>query len=560
MFDSQAYAEVRQNVGALAAARDQTGLATGGQVCAALRDVQASIDVLGGIRADLLARLETTGGHAQEGASTSAAWARRELRMGAGEARKDTRAGATLQLLPRVAQALAEGRIRPAHVYEFTAGVTKLGASVMADLEEILLPVAETSEPGVLRDTISQLHEVLHPEELDKKYAAGMERKDLKATKCGEGFHVSGFLDIVSGAKFSAWLKDVSGPEYDGDDRSPAQRRVDAFCRVFETALRLIDDHTDAESSAETDVDVESDTATTGADPAADPRPDAESPADAGASPNMDAGAPQPEPDPQPESEPESRPGAQAARAPRSRRRADTRLLVLADLETLLRMPGAQPATLAGFGHIGQQLLGYLTCGADMAGILTHGLSDGAVPQAEVLNVGRTQRLATPRQRDAVLARQDATCAAPGCASTYLEIHHVAWWDRDTGRTDLDNLVGICSRCHHLVHQHKLTITADEAGGFIFTRSTGRVLDDHERATRQRTRQIIADLRRIASTGEAPKTPQGSPTPHVEPPTTGQPPVPRLDQQWLTRIEPDRLRSAERQLYDYIGHHQPSRS
>ncbi|MDN5856534.1 MAG: HNH endonuclease, partial [Actinomycetia bacterium] len=432
MFDPRPYATLRHDAGQLAAARAETGLASGVQVCDALRDVQTSLDILGGIRADLLARLETTAGHTDEGASTTSGWARRELRMGAAEARKNCRAGGTLQLLPQVAQALADGRIRPDHVYEFTAGVTKLGASVMADLEEILLPVAETCEPGDLKDTITRLHEVLHPEELDKKYAAGMERKDLKATKCGDGYHVSGFLDIISGAKFTAWLKDVSGPEYDGDDRSPAQRRVDAFCRVFETAITLIDDQTNNTGQDEQ----------TGHDK----QTGQDSPAgqDADADGGAEAGTPQPQPEPQPQ--------------PRARRRADTRLLVLADLETLLRLPGAQPATLAGFGHIGQQLLGYLTCGADTAGILTHGLTGGPVPQADILNVGRTHRLATARQRDAVLARQDGVCAAPGCGLTYLEIHHVAWWDRDHGHTDLNNLIGICGRCHHLVHQHKLTI------------------------------------------------------------------------------------------------------
>jgi len=533
MFDPQMYATLRQDAERVAAARTETGLATGAQVCAVLRDVQKSLDVLDGVRADLLSRLETTAGHAEEGASTTSAWARRELRMGADEARKHTRAGQTLQLLPAVAQALADGRIRAGHVHEFTAGITKLGADVMADVEEILLPVAETSEPAELRAMITQLHEVLHPDELDDKYARGMERKDLKATKCGEGYHVSGFLDILSGAKFAAWLKDVSGPEYDGDDRTPAQRRVDAFCRLFDNAVAddqiAGDDTAPTASTGHAGQDASSEQ--NGTDPGAGSGSDG----DAG-----DAGAASPQ--------------------PRTRRRADTRLLVMADLETLLRMPGARAATLAGFGPIGQRLLGYLTCTADLAGILTHGVSGGSIPQADVLNVGRTHRLATRRQRDAVLARQDGECAAPGCRATYLEVHHVAWWDRDFGATNLDNLVGICNRCHHLVHQQKLTIRPDGQGGFTFHRSTGKVIDDHERDIRHRTRQIIADIARTAATGEAPRAPKRPAETPSAASETSRTRVARLDPQWLTRIDPDRLSSAEERLYDYIGHHQPRRT
>ena len=494
MFDSQIYATLRQDAGAVAAAREHTALATGQQVCDALRDVQTSLDMLEGVRADLLARLEAGDGYAEEGASTTSTWARQQLRMCLGESRKNWRAGQTLQLLPAVAQALAEGRIRAAHVYEFTSGVTKLGADVMTDLEDILLPVAESNDPSELKAAISVLHEILHPDELDDQYARGMERKDFKATRCGEGYHVTGFLDILTGAKVHAWLKDVSGPEYEDDDRTPGQRRVDALARLIDQAVT--------------------------------PAPDADaSPAAAGGSDDASASG-------------DSSEANGPAKAPQDRPRRDTRLHVLADLETLLRRPGAQPATLAGFGHIGEQLLGYLTCGSDITGILTHGLSGGSTPQANVLNVGRTHRLATRAQRDAVLARQEGICAAPGCGLTYLEIHHVEWWGRDAGRTDLDNLVGICNRCHHRVHQNRLVITRDGAGGFIFSRRNGRIIDDHARVTKQRVRDIIASIRHaVAEPDEPPVRP------------------PRFDPQWLTPLDRDRSSPGEEHVYEFIGHH-----
>ncbi|MGB8861451.1 MAG: HNH endonuclease signature motif containing protein [Ilumatobacteraceae bacterium] len=69
------------------------------------------------------------------------------------------------------------------------------------------------------------------------------------------------------------------------------------------------------------------------------------------------------------------------------------------------------------------------------------------------LQLGRSTRLANRAQRR-VLRGLYATCAVPGCAVRYdhTSIHHVRWW-RHGGRTDLDNLLPLCSRHHHLVHE-----------------------------------------------------------------------------------------------------------
>ena len=32
------------------------------------------------------------------------------------------------------------------------------------------------------------------------------------------------------------------------------------------------------------------------------------------------------------------------------------------------------------------------------------------------------------------------------------KLHHITWW-RHGGRTDLDNLLPVCSRCHTKIHQ-----------------------------------------------------------------------------------------------------------
>src|SRR5699024_10995212 len=302
MFDTQAFDSLRQDAERVAAARSEMGLATGAQGREELRAVQRVQDVLDGVHAALLSQVESSEAYAEEGASSTAAWARRELRMPAGEASRRRRAGQTLAILPDVAASLAAGKIRLAHVYEFTSGITKLGTEVMVDAQEILLPVAESCDPMVLRELISELHAVIHPDDLDDKYAKGMDRADIKAAKCGQGWHLSGFLPQHVGVKLNEWLRSVSAPEGDGDNRAPSQRRVDGLARLL--------------AGADGPADAPEDTAAVSEQPAA-----GQSSADQAHAQSDDRLGDAPESRQQPQS--------------RRRGRADTRLLVLADLETL---------------------------------------------------------------------------------------------------------------------------------------------------------------------------------------------------------------------------------
>ena len=70
-----------------------------------------------------------------------------------------------------------------------------------------------------------------------------------------------------------------------------------------------------------------------------------------------------------------------------------------------------------------------------------------------MLYVGRTKRTAPPRLRTALEVR-DRHCAFPDCRidPSRCEAHHVTYW-RHHGSTDLDNLILLCTRHHHLVHE-----------------------------------------------------------------------------------------------------------
>jgi hypothetical protein len=68
------------------------------------------------------------------------------------------------------------------------------------------------------------------------------------------------------------------------------------------------------------------------------------------------------------------------------------------------------------------------------------------------LNLGRSTRLANRAQRRA-LRGVYRSCAIPGCGVAYhrCKLHHIIWW-RHNGRTDLDNLIPVCSVHHGRIH------------------------------------------------------------------------------------------------------------
>jgi hypothetical protein len=111
-----------------------------------------------------------------------------------------------------------------------------------------------------------------------------------------------------------------------------------------------------------------------------------------------------------------------------------------------------EPAILHGFGPIGPILLAVLLGDAEVTPILIKDVE----PNLDVLDVGRTKRLATPKQTKAIWLRQGGICASDGCHHPIGHIHHETWWSAG-GRTDLADMTGRCAKCHTLIHAGKLT-------------------------------------------------------------------------------------------------------
>jgi hypothetical protein len=83
--------------------------------------------------------------------------------------------------------------------------------------------------------------------------------------------------------------------------------------------------------------------------------------------------------------------------------------------------------------------------------------------ESEILDWGRARRLFTPAQKLAVTER-DGGCVSCGAPPAWCHVHHLAWWERDGGRTDLGNGVLLCTGCHHRLHSDGWEIRIDGPG------------------------------------------------------------------------------------------------
>jgi hypothetical protein len=85
------------------------------------------------------------------------------------------------------------------------------------------------------------------------------------------------------------------------------------------------------------------------------------------------------------------------------------------------------------------------------------GCAEGFLPLlfdgSDALDLGRTQRRYSARQRD-VLAAIWGGCPIPGCdrPPSWTEAHHIDHWERDQGRTDVRDGILLCRHHHMWVH------------------------------------------------------------------------------------------------------------
>jgi hypothetical protein len=93
-----------------------------------------------------------------------------------------------------------------------------------------------------------------------------------------------------------------------------------------------------------------------------------------------------------------------------------------------------------------------------------------------VLDVGRKRRTIPPAIRRALDAR-DPTCRWPGCKAKFTQGHHVEHW-ANGGKTKLSNLLNLCHRHHHCVHDGGFRVELFENGKALFYRPDGTLIPE----------------------------------------------------------------------------------
>ncbi|WP_336629818.1 MULTISPECIES: DUF222 domain-containing protein [unclassified Microbacterium] len=94
--------------------------------------------------------------------------------------------------------------------------------------------------------------------------------------------------------------------------------------------------------------------------------------------------------------------------------------------------------------------------------------SGGVIPcvlgtDREILDYGRELRFFTKTQRLA-LAERDGGCAMCGLPPSMTRAHHIRWWKRDAGPTNLENGILLCESCHHRIHDNDWEIRIEGKG------------------------------------------------------------------------------------------------
>jgi hypothetical protein len=340
-----------------------------------------------------------------------------------GKASKTTERAATLGATPSLADALGDGAITGGHVDAVTRAAKQLDVEKRGELLERADALAAVAKAGTVEEFSDRLAlETKRLQEGDGVDRLERQRRNARARSWvdQEGmFNLSGKFDPLTGVRIAtridAMVQTMFGeavPDGCPDDPIEKQRYLAAQA----LARLLLDEALGGSDTPEADVHAGSDV---GHEFGAEPPPAA--------------------------------PGRSVPPRPRVGR---PEFVVVIDADAL-----GQPGPVCEFSipvEVPARVLSTLAGDADIHTVVVR---NGVVLHAPgELNLGRTTRLANRAQRRALRGLY-RSCAIPGCTVAYdrCKLHHIIWWHHD-GRTDLDNLIPVCSVHHGRIHNDAWTI------------------------------------------------------------------------------------------------------
>ena len=131
------------------------------------------------------------------------------------------------------------------------------------------------------------------------------------------------------------------------------------------------------------------------------------------------------------------------------------RLLLIADYDVINRE--LTNGRLGDGTPIPVEKIRDLACQSDILPAIFKGVS-------QPLDMGRSRRTASPAQRIALIAR-DKNCVGCGATANWCQSHHIIPWAVQ-GNTDIDDMVLLCSRCHHKVHDDRWVVRRKPSGRY----------------------------------------------------------------------------------------------
>ncbi|MDE0601857.1 MAG: DUF222 domain-containing protein [bacterium] len=131
------------------------------------------------------------------------------------------------------------------------------------------------------------------------------------------------------------------------------------------------------------------------------------------------------------------------------------RLLLIADYDVINRE--LRNGRLGDGTPIPVEKIRDLACQSDILPAIFKGVS-------QPLDMGRSRRTASPAQRIALVAR-DKACVGCGATANWCQSHHIIPWAVQ-GNTDIDDMVLLCSRCHHKVHDDRWQVRKKPSGEY----------------------------------------------------------------------------------------------
>jgi len=399
-----------------------------GRVLDAVRDLEgflSGVKVAGGRRLSQLrqagqaGRAETTVGRL----------------FGKREARKLEERTAVLDDAPSIEQALADGEATTAHV-DAVAAAVKITPAVL-DHQDELADKARLLPPDEFADVCKRMAYLLAED--GGLQVLERQRKDTTARRWVDPFSgmycVSGRFDPERGAQlWASWDAAVEAHFHAGVEPGLSNDQRAAVA-LYALVTRPGGPHRRAPRPAGGTAGTRGSTAGASGDGPGDAVPGGWTPA--GDTSGGDSGAGDPVSGSASQCWLGNRPGATVH--------------VHVDLETLVSgLHGRSVIDVTGGGTLPVDTIRRMACEAEVIPYVLSG--DGVV-----LDVGRAKRLATWRQRHALRAMY-STCAIDGCAVAFAHcrIHHIAPFDTG-GTTDLENLLPVCDRHHHDLHEGRWT-------------------------------------------------------------------------------------------------------